>query len=150
MRRLSAVSFSALAVLLACSATTAPPSDAPAADPAAATPADGAPSEVADAGTKSKADEEAEKQALLEKRIADRLARAEKAAAQKKARWTPELSAQVNKLMSKRHRNLDAGLKKILASEHRTEGAADRDQYRHPRETLRFFGLKPKDRKSVV
>ena len=34
-------------------------------------------------------------------------------------------------------------LDKIMASEHRTEANRARDVYRHPRETLSFFGVKP-------
>ncbi len=147
MRRLSALALPTIALTLACTVSTAPPPETPATDTPAATPADGAPKDVADAsaeGGDSKADEEAKQKAEMEKRMAQRLEQLEKTAADKKARFTPELSAKVAKLVSKTNRNLAAGLKKILASEHRTEGAADRDKYRHPLETLSFFGLTPK------
>jgi predicted methyltransferase len=39
--------------------------------------------------------------------------------------------------------SVEALLDKALASEHRAEANRLRDQYRHPRETLLFFGLKP-------
>ncbi|WP_444994820.1 class I SAM-dependent methyltransferase [Aliikangiella sp. IMCC44359] len=39
-------------------------------------------------------------------------------------------------------------LQKIVAGEHRTESYAKRDQYRHPVETLQFFGIK--DNMTVV
>ena len=36
-----------------------------------------------------------------------------------------------------------ARLDTVLAGDHRSEGERARDQYRHPKETLLFFGLKP-------
>ena len=37
----------------------------------------------------------------------------------------------------------DAALEQILAGKHRDPKNAARDQYRHPKETLEFFGIKP-------
>lgn len=37
----------------------------------------------------------------------------------------------------------DANMDKVLAGAHRSEANKARDQYRHPKETLAFFGVKP-------
>lgn len=62
--------------------------------------------------------------------------------ADEKARWTPELEAQTEKLVTKKYWNVDQALKAALASPHRYPGNGDRDSQRHPAETLKFFGLK--------
>jgi len=59
------------------------------------------------------------------------------------ARWTPELEAKVVALRDGTYQTADDAIVAILASEHRTPGNADRDQYRHPRETLAFVGITP-------
>ncbi|MDX2086947.1 MAG: hypothetical protein SFX73_03805 [Kofleriaceae bacterium] len=73
------------------------------------------------------------------KKIAENLAAAEK----EKARWTPELEKAAIELREKQFKDTTAALTAILASEHRTPGAKDRDSARHPLETLVFFGVKP-------
>jgi len=59
------------------------------------------------------------------------------------ARWTPELHAEAKRLAEASYPTTDAALKAVLASPHRQPGNADRDKYRHPRETLEFFNLQP-------
>jgi predicted methyltransferase len=59
------------------------------------------------------------------------------------ARWTPELRAQVKRLADTSYPSAEAALKAVLASPHRQPGNAERDKYRHPRETLEFFGVQP-------
>jgi len=39
--------------------------------------------------------------------------------------------------------SLDELIRQAMAGDHRDPGNSQRDQYRHPRETLEFFGLKP-------
>jgi predicted methyltransferase len=39
--------------------------------------------------------------------------------------------------------SLDANLDQILASSHRADEQRARDQFRHPKETLQFFGIRP-------
>ncbi len=63
--------------------------------------------------------------------------------AAEKARWTPEMTAGVEKLTATKWRNVVQGMKAILASPHRKPGNAGRDPFRHPVATLEFFGLKP-------
>lgn len=59
------------------------------------------------------------------------------------ARWTPELRAQAKRLADASYASTDAALKVVLVSPHRKPGNAERDKYRHPRETLEFFGVQP-------
>jgi predicted methyltransferase len=59
------------------------------------------------------------------------------------ARFTPELHAEAKKLAEKAYPSTKAGLKVILKSNTRKPGDAERDQYRHPAETLEFLGVKP-------
>jgi predicted methyltransferase len=59
------------------------------------------------------------------------------------ARWTPELHAAAKRLSEASYATADAALKAVLAGEHRQPGNAERDKYRHPRETLEFFGFQP-------
>jgi predicted methyltransferase len=59
------------------------------------------------------------------------------------ARWTPELHAEAKRLASASYPSADAALKAVLAGNQRQPGNAARDQYRHPRETLEFFGFQP-------
>jgi predicted methyltransferase len=126
MRRLTRLlGIAALAAGLSCTKQTPPP--APPADetPATDTPAPG------EAGT----DE-------LPERFAKELARQEARAKEISARWTPELRAQLQKLVDTKYPSTEAALKAILASPHRTPGNAERDPYRHPLETLVFFGIR--------
>jgi predicted methyltransferase len=63
--------------------------------------------------------------------------------AKEKARFTPDLEAKTKSLAEKDHGNVEKALREILGSEHRAPGASDRDKWRHPVETLLFFGIKP-------
>lgn len=84
---------------------------------------------------KKKAEDAAKLQAAREKWETQRKAEA--------ARWTPELHAAATALASAAYPNAKAGLLAAMKSAHRLPGAADRDKYRHPVETMTFFGLKP-------
>ncbi|MGO9838935.1 MAG: class I SAM-dependent methyltransferase [Polyangiaceae bacterium] len=59
------------------------------------------------------------------------------------ARWTPEMHAAAKALADKAYPNLAAAMKAAMAGKDRKPGDADRDKYRHPLETLTFFGIKP-------
>jgi len=63
--------------------------------------------------------------------------------AKEATRWTPELHEQTKTLVSKKHGTMKKALRAALESNHRKPGHAERDQYRHPIETMEFFGLKP-------
>lgn len=58
-------------------------------------------------------------------------------------RWTAELHAAAKRLAETPYASTDAALNAVLASPHRQPGNAARDKFRHPRETLEFFGLQP-------
>ncbi len=81
------------------------------------------------------------------KKAEERKARIEKALAEletwkteEKARWNDEVEASVVKLVAADHGDAAKALTAILASKHRVPDNASRDQYRHPAETLAFFG----------
>jgi predicted methyltransferase len=59
------------------------------------------------------------------------------------ARWTPDLHAGAKRLADTNYPSADAALRAVLASPHRQPGNPLRDKYRHPRETLEFFGFQP-------
>jgi predicted methyltransferase len=60
-----------------------------------------------------------------------------------KARWTPEVEAELVKLAEADHADAAKAVKAVLASKHRVPKNVERDQYRHPAETLAFMGIKP-------
>jgi predicted methyltransferase len=59
------------------------------------------------------------------------------------ARWTPELHAAGKALADKAYPDLKAAMKAVLAGPQRKPGEVDRDKFRHPAETLAFFGIRP-------
>ncbi len=59
------------------------------------------------------------------------------------ARWTPELHAEMKAFADKSFPSGKAAITAAMAGKQRHAGAADRDKFRHPAETLDFFGFKP-------
>jgi predicted methyltransferase len=59
------------------------------------------------------------------------------------ARWTPEMHAAAQALADKAYPTGKAAIAAAVKGTHRMPGHADRDKYRHPVETLEFFGFKP-------
>jgi predicted methyltransferase len=59
------------------------------------------------------------------------------------ARWTPDMHKAAKDLADKTYPSGKAAIQAMVAGKHRAPGAADRDKYRHPTETLEFFGFKP-------
>jgi len=59
------------------------------------------------------------------------------------SRWTPGLHESAKRLAETSYASADAALKAALESPHRQPNNPARDKYRHPRETLEFFGLQP-------
>src|SRR5690606_37539813 len=86
--------------------------------------------------------EDAAARAAAEQLAQDR-AKMQAEAERELARWTPELRQQARSLAEKSYPDLQTALKAVLSSPHRTPGNPERDVYRHPAETLEFFGLKP-------
>jgi predicted methyltransferase len=57
-------------------------------------------------------------------------------------RFTPELKQQARVLADTAYTSVRTALRAVLKSPHRKPGNPERDKYRHPQETLEFFGLK--------
>ena len=143
--KLSLLKLAPFALLIACGHTQEPEAQMPPAaeaepapppEPVAAAPVQPvapppAPDPAAEAAAKAAAELEAEWKA------------AEAEAATENARWTPELKAKAKALAEAKYGSAAAAMKPILAGEHRVPGHAGRDQYRHPKETLAFLGVKP-------
>jgi predicted methyltransferase len=130
-------------LLLACGASEPPPAApvAPAPPPlpvAAATPppADTAPP------PSDPTPEDKKKAEALRKLQEDRAKWQEENKAEL-ARWTPEVHAAAKALAEKTYANARPAFQAALASSHRRPGNSDRDKYRHPLETLTFFGVTP-------
>ncbi|MCH9687048.1 MAG: hypothetical protein K0V04_36775 [Deltaproteobacteria bacterium] len=88
---------------------------------------------------KSDADKAAERAKRMEKAYAE----LETWKTEEKTRWTDEIEAGMVKLVAADHGDTTKALAAILASNHRLPTNAARDQYRHPAETLAFFGVTP-------
>jgi predicted methyltransferase len=56
-------------------------------------------------------------------------------------RWTPEMHAAARALVDQDFPNGRAAIEAAMKGSHRAPGAADRDRYRHPAETLELFGF---------
>lgn len=77
------------------------------------------------------------------KELADERAQSEADGKAELARWTPELHAEAKAVAGKAYATPKAALDAVLAAKYRKPASVARDQYRHPRETLTFFGWKP-------
>jgi predicted methyltransferase len=131
---------------LACEETP-PPVAPPPPPPPAETAVVAAPVETAKPAEptpeeKKKAEEEKKKAEAAAKLAADR-AQWEAESKADAARWTPDMHAAANKLASTKYPNIKAALTAALKGPQRKPTSAARDAYRHPLETLEFFGLKP-------
>ncbi|MFS8068020.1 MAG: class I SAM-dependent methyltransferase [Byssovorax sp.] len=129
-----------LAAPVACASSAPPPAEeAPPPPP----PAVVAPSASAAPAAAPEPTAEEKKKAADMKELADDRAKFEADAKTELARWTPELHAEAKALASKAYATPKAALDAVLAGERRQPGNAARDKYRHPAETLTFFGWKP-------
>ena len=77
------------------------------------------------------------------KALADDRAKSEADNKAELARWTPEMHAEAKAVASKAYATPKAALDAVLAAKYRKPANVARDQFRHPRETLTFFGWKP-------
>jgi predicted methyltransferase len=103
----------------------------------------GTPIETAEPAEKPLPAEKPDPQAEAKKKYDEAIAELEAEYKAEAARWTPELKAAVTKLTATKWRATNAALKAALASEHRRPNHASRDAFRHPQETMAFFGLRP-------
>ncbi|AKV02867.1 hypothetical protein AKJ09_09530 [Labilithrix luteola] len=132
----------ALFVLAACGGSPAEPPAAP--EPAPSSPVTAPPPAAALTPPPPKEPTPEEKKKAEEQRqLAEDRAKMEADNKAEAARWTPELHAAAKALADKTYPTGKAGVTAAVASKTRVPGNADRDKYRHPVETLEFFGLKP-------
>jgi predicted methyltransferase len=134
------VAFISLCALAAACAAEPPPPAAPPPPPpppvaVIAPPAAPAPPPEPTPEEKKKAEEQ--------KKLEEDRAKFEQDKAAELGRWTPEMHAAAKALADKAYPSGHAAIKAAMAGKHRHPGDADRDVYRHPLETLDFFGFKP-------
>jgi len=113
------------------SASAAPGAPAPGAATAGATPGD---------SKKAASDERKAREA---RQLQDDRAKWEDENKGELARWTPELHAEAKALADKAYANGKVAIALAAKGHHRKPGNAERDVYRHPVETMAFFGFKP-------
>ena len=111
-------------------------------------PARPSPASTADAraAAKAAADAKAAEDQKKAEAVAKEDAKVEEQAAKEAARWTPEMHKAAEKMVAKvgaRPADFRPAMAAILRSKHRKPGNAARDKYRHPLETLGFFGIAP-------
>lgn len=130
--------------LVACGEAPPPVESPAAAQGPAATPTETAPpAPTHDAPAATPVSPEAKKKEEEAKQLASDRAAWEKDLAAERARWTPEMRAAAKALVEKGFPTTKAALTAYLPSAHRKPSSAPRDKYRHPLETLEFFGVKP-------
>jgi len=88
-------------------------------------------------------DDEAKKKAEALEKAKERLAKHQEAVAEEAKRWTDELRKKVADLVATDFKKGKKAIAAAVASPHRMPEHPKRDQYRHPAETLTFFGLEP-------
>jgi predicted methyltransferase len=134
-------------VLAACGGSEPSPPAAPTATAGAAPPAAvatiPAPSASPAARAPAEPTPEEKKQAVALRRLKEDQAKWQQENTTELARWTPELHSTAKALAAKTYGSGKAAIVAAMAGNHRKPGDAARDQYRHPVETLEFFGFKP-------
>jgi predicted methyltransferase len=138
-------SFLLLALLVApvaCAEAPPPPVEAPPPPPPPAV-VTAAPTTAPSAAPAPEPTAEEKKKIADQKEFAEERAKSEADGKAELARWTPELHAEAKAVASKAYATPKAALDAVLAAKYRKPSNAARDQYRHPRETLTFFGWKP-------
>ena len=123
--------------------TSVPPPATPAAPPPDTTPLATVAPPASSAPTPPEPTAEEKKKAEAAKKLQEDRAKWQDDNAKELARWTPDLHAAAKALADKSYPSAKAALQAAMAGKHRKPGDADRDQYRHPIETLAFFGFKP-------
>jgi predicted methyltransferase len=140
---LSVVLSSSL-LLLACGGSGPPPTTAPVA-PALPPPsvASAAPPPTDTTSPHAEPTPEEKKRAEAFKTLQEDRAKWQEENKAELARWTPERRAAAKALADHTYANLRAAMQLATAGTHRKPGNSERDKYRHPLETLTFFGIKP-------
>ena len=140
--KLNLLVLALLAAPIACAAEAPlPPVEPPPPPPAPVVTA--APTTVATPAPAPEPTAEEKKKAADMKELADDRAKSEAEAKAELARWTPEMHAEAKALASKTYASPKAALDAVVAAKYRKPSNAARDAFRHPKETLTFFGFKP-------
>jgi predicted methyltransferase len=139
--RLLAVSFSTGALLGACGGSPAPEPVMPAPPVESAPAAPSAPTAAPAAATEPTPEEK--KLAAEQKALAEYTKARDDAHTAELARIDATVRAEAKALADKAYPSTRAAIQAVAKGKHRKPGNADRDTYRHPAETLEFFGLKP-------
>jgi predicted methyltransferase len=129
-------------ILAACGSSAPPPAAAP--PPTEPTPAAAVAPQVP-AEPPAKAPEptpEEAKQAERARKLREDRAVWEAEHKAELSRWTPELHAEAKALAEKNFPSGKAAIQAAMKGKHRKPDSAQRDKYRHPAETLDFFGFK--------
>ena len=133
-----------LSILTACAAEPPPPAAPPAPPPPTAAPlASATPPPQAAPPPPTQPTAEEKKKADEARQLKDDRAKWEAENAAEIARWTPAMHADAKALAETRFPSGKAAIQAASKGKHRSVGNAERDKYRHPVETLEFFGFKP-------
>jgi predicted methyltransferase len=130
-----------LSLLAACGGEPPPPA-APPPPPPAPPPAAVAEPEPAPPKAPEPTPEELKK-AEQAKRLQEDRAEWESDRKAETARWTPDMRAEAKALGEKAYPSGKAAIQAVMKGKHRRPDSVVRDKYRHPVETLEFFGFKP-------
>jgi len=130
-----------VALLASSSACKKQEDKAPAADPKVTSGEQAQPAAGASADDKAADDAEAKRKKIEE--VANDMKEVENDAAVEAKRWDDGMKKKATDLVAKKFKNTKEALQAIVASPHRTPGNSDRDRFRHPVETLDFFGIQP-------
>jgi predicted methyltransferase len=114
----------------------APPPPPPAPPPAAVAEPEPAPKPPEPSPEELKRAEQA-------KRLQDDRAEWENDRKTEMSRWTPEMRVEVKSLGEKAYPSGKAAIQAVMKGKHRRPDSVVRDKFRHPVETLEFFGFKP-------
>lgn len=140
MKRIVLAAPLLMSMAFACASDPPPPPPPPPAPPPAVAPPPTTPAETAMAPELSP--EEKKKQEALQALEKDR-AKMKADLEKEKGRWTADLKTEATKLTSKDYASGKDAVKAAASAKTRKPENVARDKYRHPVETLDFFGLKP-------
>jgi predicted methyltransferase len=129
-------------LLFACGSEPPPPAVAPP-PPVSAVPVASAAPPAASTAPAPEPTPEEKKTAEEHKKLSDERAKWQEDSKAENARWTPEMHAAAKAIADKAYPDMHAAIAAAMAGNDRRPGNADRDKFRHPLETLTFFGLKP-------
>ncbi len=97
----------------------------------------------AEAAKAKAADAEAAKKAADTKKVAEAIEQLEKELATERERWTEAVVTSAKTLAATDYATAKDALSALIASPHRKPSNVARDAFRHPLETLQFFGIAP-------